>query len=89
MKHLIPLLAAPLLVAMPAIAVPNTCRSVRDEASPTYVKCEVKFVNGEIFSIKDLSDGYTFRIGANGWVPVARKNCIKNMESGSLFCLND
>ena len=65
----------------------NTCYSARDEAKPTYIKCEVKFVSGGIFSIKDLSDGYTFRIGENGWIPVSGKNCIRNIESGSAFCL--
>jgi len=67
----------------------NTCYSARDGTEPTYVKCEVKFVNGSIRSIKDLSDGYTFRIGENGWIPVSGKNCIRNIESGSTFCLSD
>jgi len=67
----------------------NTCYSARGEAEPTYVKCEVRFVNGSILSIKDLSDGYTFMIGENGWIPVSGRNCIRNIESGSTFCLSD
>ena len=76
-------------LATPAHAQMNTCYSARDEAQPSYIKCEVRFVNGSIFSIKDLSDGYTFRIGENGWIPVPGKNCISNIESGSTFCLSN
>ena len=72
-----------------ALSKPQTCYSARDEAKPSYVKCEVKFSNGRILSIKDLSDGYTFRVGENGWIPVSGKNCIRNIESGSTFCLNN
>ena len=76
-------------LATPAHAQTNTCYSARDEAKPSYIKCEVRFINGSIFSIKDLSDGYTFRIGENGWIPVPGKNCIRNIESGSTFCLSN
>ena len=76
-------------LATPAHSQTNTCYSAIDEAQPNYVKCEVRFVNGEMFSIKNLSDGYTFRIGENGWIPVSGKNCIRNIESGSTFCLSN
>ena len=72
-----------------ALSQTNTCYSARDEAEPAYIRCEVIFSNGSILSIKDLSDGYIFRIGENGWIPVAGKNCIRNIESGSIFCLSN
>lgn len=67
----------------------DTCYRARDEAQPDYVKCEVRFFNGSISSIKDLSNGYNFRIGENGWLPVSGRNCIRNIESGSTLCLSN
>lgn len=78
-----------LILTSTALSKPRTCYSAADEVKPGYVKCEVEFLNGSIFSIKDLSSGYTFRIGKDGWIPVSRKNCIRNFESGSTLCLNN
>ncbi len=72
-----------------ALSQTNTCYSAPEDADPAYIRCEVIFSNGSILSIKDLSDGHTFRIGENGWIPVAGKNCIRNIESGSIFCLSN
>jgi hypothetical protein len=71
-----------------AFSQQNICYSHRDEANPILVKCEVRFVDGSIFSIKDLSDGNTFQIGENGLILVSGTNCIRNIESASTFCLS-
>ena len=79
--------ASLIILTTEALSQTNTCYSTRDEATPTYEKCKVKFANGSIFSIKTLSNGYTFRIGENGWIPVSGKNCIRNIESAAAICL--
>jgi hypothetical protein len=56
-----------------ALSETKTCYSVRDEAKQSRVKCEVKFLNGSIVSIRDMSGGYTFRIGENGWISASKK----------------
>ena len=71
-------------MAPPAHSGPSNCTSIFEDGTKSYEKCEVKFMNGSIYSI--TRTGLTYRIGENGWIPDG-KYCIKNFESGTKFCL--
>ena len=72
------------LFASQAYSRPEKCTSIFEDGTKSYENCEVKFMNNSIYSITRM--GATYKIGENGWIP-DNKYFIKNLESGTKFCL--
>ena len=76
------------LFASQAYSRPEKCTSIFEDGTKTYENCQIQYVSGNIYSI--TRRGLTFRIGENGWIPdPSNKYCIKNLESGTKFCLDN